>query len=40
MKYLKEFSNKIEIAINNTDENTLLMLNTFDEILIQINTLV
>ena len=40
MDYLKKFSNKIETAINNRDENTHLMLNTFDEILIQIKELV
>ena len=38
MKYLNEFSNKIETDINN--KNIHLMLNTFDEILIQLNELV
>jgi len=40
MKYLVEFKNKIEIALNNNVENTHLMIKTFDEILMQINKLV
>ena len=40
IKYLKEFSTKIHIAINKNDKNTHLMLNAFDEILMQINELI
>jgi len=39
MEYLRDFPKNIESAIKNNDQNTHLMLNIFDKLLIQINEL-